>query len=184
MHNVALALTYALASGVSLEAAAPVLAQLTPLRRRMERYEANGRSVLDDTAAHPESLQATFEVASMLRDGRMVVVYAVRGARGAEINARNAIALADLANEHRARLLVVTAAHDLAGPADRVTGEERYAAERALKSRGRAYTWCDNLADAIGTALKETRPGDLIVLTGAQGMNEGRRLISSADTAA
>ena len=38
LRNVALALTYALASGVSVEAARGVLGRLVPLHRRMERY--------------------------------------------------------------------------------------------------------------------------------------------------
>ena len=85
LRNVALALTYALGDGLPVSAAAPVVAGLKPLRRRMETYRVDGRLVLDDTAAHPDSFRATFDVASMLPGGHATVVYAVRGRRGVEI---------------------------------------------------------------------------------------------------
>jgi hypothetical protein len=97
----------------------------------MERYEIAGRTVLDDTAAHPDSLRATLDVSSMLRCNRTVVVYAVRGMRGVDINHRNARALADLTQEYAVSTLVVTAAAGAAGPADRVTAEEAASANRA-----------------------------------------------------
>ena len=126
LQNVALALTYALAAGVTVEQARAVLSGLQPLRRRMDHFEISGRQVLDDTAGHPDSLQATFEVAAMLarspamRPGaRVVVVYAIRGSRGEDINHRNALALADLVAEHGFDRLVVTGSQDVAGPSDR-----------------------------------------------------------------
>ncbi len=71
-----------MASGVGHSDAAQILRTLSPLRRRMETYQAGGRLVLDDTAAHPDSFRATFEVADLIARGRasrVVVAYAVRG---------------------------------------------------------------------------------------------------------
>ena len=185
LENVALALTYALAAGGTLRQMRPVLRRLEPLPRRMERSAVDGRVVLDDTAGHPESLRATFEVADMLRrspqvaaGARMIVVYALRGRRGEEINRRNGLALADLAAEHGAAALLVTAAADVAGAADRANDAEIDATRAALASRFQPYDWFDRLADAARAAIAGTRPGDLIVLVGAQGMNEGRRLLA------
>jgi UDP-N-acetylmuramoyl-L-alanyl-D-glutamate--2,6-diaminopimelate ligase len=145
--------------------------------------------VLDDTAGHPDSLRATFDVAATLArsprvdpDGRMVVVYAIRGSRGADINHRNATALADLAAEHGASRLIVTASSDVAGPHDRAVPEEVAATHAAFASRYQKFDWCDELETAIGEAMAATGAGDLIVLAGAQGMNEGARFLSSAGT--
>ena len=100
LRNVALAIAYATAAEVPPAAIAAALRTLVPLRRRMERYEAAGRAVLDDTAAHPDSFRATFEVADLLAAGRspcrVAAAYAIRGSRGADINRRNAEALAEL----------------------------------------------------------------------------------------
>ncbi len=100
LRNVALALTYAIGIGLPVTTAREVVASLTPLRRRMERYDVRGRTILDDTAGHPDSLTATFEVAALLPHRELAVVYAVRGRRGPDINRRNAVALADLCSLH------------------------------------------------------------------------------------
>ena len=187
LKNVALALAYALATGLPIDAAGPVLRRLRPQHRRMEHLAVEGRLVLDDTAGHPDSLQATFDVAAMLTrsprmsaEGRVVVVYAIRGQRGAEINRRNALALADLAAEHGVDRLIVTGAADVAGPRDRPAAEEVDAARDGFASRRQKIYWCDRLADAARAAMDATQPGDLVVLVGAQGMNEGQPLLSSA----
>ena len=185
LRNVALALAYALAVGVPMDHARDVLPRLQPLRRRMERYQAHGRTVLDDTAAHPDSLHSTFDVADLLSAGlaaahpgsRVVVVYAVRGSRGADINRRNALSIADLAEIHRVDSLLLTASADVAGPWDQVQPDEADAATAALRERGRPFQWHDTLGAATRAALDDTKPGDLIVLVGAQGMNEGQALL-------
>ena len=174
LRNVALALTYARAFGLRLDAAREVLAGLVPLRRRMERYTIAGRTVLDDTAGHPESFDATFEVADLLPAERIVIAYALRGSRGADINRRNALSLAEHALTLGAHRTIVTDAAETAGALDRVTSDEREAAREAFRERGLSPSWHDTMRGAMQEAADATSPGDLIVLIGAQGMNAGR----------
>ena len=185
LRNVALAIAYATAAGVPPSDAAAALSTLVPLRRRMERYEAAGRAVLDDTAAHAQSFRATFQVADLLAAGRAashgrcrtVVVYAIRGRRGVDINRRNAEALAELVGGRRIDSAIVTAALDVSGEADLATAEEIDAAREAFREHGVASEWHDTLRAAIRAAAAQTGAGDLIVLIGAQGMNEGKRIL-------
>jgi UDP-N-acetylmuramoyl-L-alanyl-D-glutamate--2,6-diaminopimelate ligase len=177
LRNVALAATYALASGVPSAAVRDVLGHLAPLRRRMERYQANGREILDDTAAHPESFRATFETVDLIPHSRAAAVYAIRGNRGVDINRRNALALADLSLVHGIDPLIVTASEDVAGPHDGVLDEEREAALNAIASRGQQYVFEPELDAALRMAMDATAPGDLVLLLGAQGMDRGRDLI-------
>ena len=125
-------------------------------------------------------LQAALDVASMLHHRHAAVVYAVRGSRGADINRRNALALADLTALHGFGTLIVTAASDAAGPADVVTPAETDATKQALVEKGCRFVWHDALAAAVQEAIERTAAGDLIVLLGAQGMNQGRRMIEAA----
>jgi UDP-N-acetylmuramoyl-L-alanyl-D-glutamate--2,6-diaminopimelate ligase len=180
LRNVALALTYALASGVSVEAARDVLGRLEPLHRRMERYRVAGREILDDTAGHPESFRATFETAGQIPHRRIAAVYALRGHRGVDLNRRSAAALADLAHVHGVDPLILTAYVGETGPNDVVADEEREAALDAVTSRGGQFVFEPRLDAALRMALDATAPGDLILLLGAQGMDRGRDLLSSA----
>lgn len=184
LKNVALALAYGLSAGVTIEQARRVLRHLEPLPRRMQRFDLAGRTVLDDTAGHPDSLEATFDVAAMLAraaggPGRRgsVVVYAIRGSRGVDVNRRNALALSGLAAAHGVARLIVTASADVAGPHDRATEEEIDATRQAFTEQRQSIAWFDALHDATRDAVEHTAAGDLIVLVGAQGMNDGRRLL-------
>jgi UDP-N-acetylmuramoyl-L-alanyl-D-glutamate--2,6-diaminopimelate ligase len=177
VRNVALALSYALAAGIPAGPAIEALASLQALPRRMERYEVDGRMVLDDTAAHPDSFAAVFDVVRVLAADTSVVVYALRGNRGADINRRNALALSDLTFLHGVSHLIVTAAADRTHDTDRVSIEEVDAARQAFVERGRRFVWHDSLDGATREALRRTERGDLVVLLGAQGMNDGRRLL-------
>lgn len=177
--NAALALTYALAAGINMDVARDVLKVLRPLRRRMEHYGIAGRSILDDTAAHADSLRATFEVASQLPHESLAVVYALRGSRGAEINRQNARALADLTAIHGADTVIVTASADASHEKDRAEPAEIDATRHELASRGVRIRWHDTLHAALRDVMHRTRPGDLVLLIGAQGMDEGRTMLES-----
>ena len=180
LRNVALAIAYAVGTGLPATTVREIVATLTPLRRRMERYEVNGRTVLDDTAAHPDSLAATFDVAALLPHRALAVVYAIRGRRGPDINRRIATALADLSFLHGGEPLIVTSAADRVSALDMPTAEEVDVTRQALVARGRRFVWHDGLGDAIRDASARTRAGDLIVLVGAQGMNDGKTLLGAS----
>ena len=177
VRNASLAVAYALLSGVHPDKTREVLATIRPLPRRMERYEVDGRHVLDDTGAHPDSFGATFEVVRLLPARSIMVLYALRGNRGADINRRNALALSDLTFVHGVSHLIVTASADRTAEADRVSAAEVDAARQAFVERGRRFVWHDSLDTAAAEALRRSQPGDLLVLLGAQGMNDGRRML-------
>jgi UDP-N-acetylmuramoyl-L-alanyl-D-glutamate--2,6-diaminopimelate ligase len=177
LRNVALALTYALAGGVPLEAAREVLGRLRPLPRRMEVFAVAGRKVLDDTAGHADSLRAAFDVAALLPHSSIAAVYAVRGRRGVDVSRQNALALGDLVPLHGVDPLIVTASVDAASPADTATEAEIDATRQALVARGCRFIWHDALEAAMRDAVERTGTGDLLVLVGAQGMNAGREIL-------
>jgi UDP-N-acetylmuramoyl-L-alanyl-D-glutamate--2,6-diaminopimelate ligase len=180
VRNVGLALAWALVDGVELDTAAEALARLTPLPRRLERISLGGRTLLDDTAAHPDSLEVAFEVAALLPRVALRVAWAIRGGRGVEINRRNALALADLAFAHRAQDVVMTAAAEAVGDHDRASAGEIDAARQACRERGRPFIWHDTLRGTMSELARRSSPGDLLLLVGAQGMNEGRRMLEEA----
>ena len=174
LRNVALALTFARQIGLPVADAKEVLANLQPLRRRMERMDIAGRVVLDDTAGHPESFDATFEVADLIPADRVIVAYALRGSRGSEINSRNAVSLADHAQTLGAARVVVTEASDTARSLDAVQPDEADAAREAFRGRGIDPVWHETMKGAMEDVARHSRPGDLVVLIGAQGMDAGR----------
>jgi len=180
VRAVGLALAHALARDVNVRTARRALANLVPPRRRMQRFDLGGRTVLDDVAAHPDSFRGVFEVADLLPHDRLVVACAMRGHRGVDINRRNALALADMALQYAAGRVIVTASSDTAGETDRASADEIDATRAAFAERGCEIAWHDTLAAGMRDAAVSSSGGDLVVLVGAQGMDRGARLLREA----
>jgi UDP-N-acetylmuramoyl-L-alanyl-D-glutamate--2,6-diaminopimelate ligase len=177
--NAALAVTAALVAGASTEDVVRGLATIAPIRRRMEIVHAPAPLVVDDSVGHPRSIAQVADLVRALPGRRVRVVYAIRGARGPGINARNAAALGALVAECGATL-VVTASDDVADARNRVHDEERRAVEDTLRRDGVPYHYEHTLQAAVHAALRDAEANDLVLLLGAQGMDEGARFAREA----
>lgn len=183
--NAGIAAAAALCLGAPVERVRRGLRAFRSPRRRMEIVHHGRFTALDDTVGHPDSITAVFEVASRLDHRRLHAVYAVRGGRGAEINRRDAEAVAIWARRLGIAGLVVTAAAEATDEANRVEPPERRAFIEPLQRTGIEHRYRERLDDAIGVALAGVGRGDLLLLLGAQGMNTGaetlRRRLPTAE---
>ncbi|HJR41569.1 MAG TPA: cyanophycin synthetase, partial [Gemmatimonadaceae bacterium] len=174
------------------EAVTHALAEMAPVRRRMEVVRDARPLVIDDTAGHPDTLRAVFaSIAPIARSG-LRVLFGVRGARGVEINERLATTLAELIGE-RAReesvKLVVTWSEGTASPRDRVTPEERDAVLRTVDAALERLAHTGDLraipeptlAGAVRAVLDGVRDDELVLLLGAQGMDGAAELVLTSD---
>lgn len=175
--NAALAATAALCLGVDPDSIRCALAAFPPPRRRMEIIHRGAFTVLDDTVGHPDSISAVFEVAGALPHRKLHVVYAIRGQRGNEINRRDADAIGIWATRTPLASFAVTSSIDAADERNRVEPNERDAFLAGLRGHGLPYEEWDRLADAVIFAIERAGPGDLVLLLGAQGMNEGAEVV-------
>ncbi|HET7239679.1 MAG TPA: Mur ligase family protein [Gemmatimonadales bacterium] len=180
--NAALAATAALVAGASPEAITEAVAEQAPIPRRMEIVRTDAPVVLDDTVGNPRTLAAVFDSIAVIPHRRLRIVFGIRGSRGAEINGRLGTALAALVTG-RARdmpvRLVVTASIDTAGPRDRVGGSEGEALLAPLRAGAVAFEYEPTLAAAVRRAVDGSGAGDLVLLLGAQGMNQAAELARS-----
>ncbi|HYC33863.1 MAG TPA: Mur ligase family protein, partial [Gemmatimonadales bacterium] len=177
--NAALAATTALLAGASPLGVTEAVAEVPPIRRRMELVRHARPAILDDTSGNPRTLRAVFDSIRAIPHARLRIAFGIRGARGAEINRRLAGTLAALIRARKEAgsvQLVVTASEDTAGPRDRVAEEERHAVERVLSDAEVAYRYEPTLAAAVRTVLEDGDPDDLVLLLGAQGLDEAARL--------
>ncbi len=178
VENAMLAATAALIHDIAPAAIASALENFQGVERRMDIFELDGLTVVDDTALNPGSIEAVFHTIRALRYQHLVVVTAIRGGRGAAINAANAATLATL-QRSLAFTLIITDSADKVGAADKVTLEERLAFLQTLNTFHADYTHTSTLPSAIKTALKHTDTDDLLVLIGAQGMDAGRQVLTT-----
>ena len=173
--NAALAATTALVAGATPRGVTEAVAEVTPIRRRMELVRHAAPAILDDTSGNPRTLRAVFDSIRVIPHRGLRIAFGIRGARGPAINRQLAAALAALVRERGAAIavrLVVTASEERAGPRDRVTEEEREAVESVLREAGAAYRYEPRLEAAVAAVLDGWGPDDLVLLLGAQGMDQ------------
>lgn len=177
MANAAAAVGVALGLGVEPHFIQEALATFPGVERRLEVFRLADLTVVDDTALNPASLDAVFRVVAALPHQRLVVVYALRGGRSPAVNRINALALGEWGHRLAFAALVTTSSVAHVGEVDRVRPEEEEAFFAGLATAGLTCLHFPDLRDAVAAALARTRPGDLLLLLGAQGMDAGRAVL-------
>ncbi|MBO2518750.1 MULTISPECIES: Mur ligase family protein [Limnochorda] len=176
-QNAAAAAAIALALGMSPETVVQGLARVRPARRRMEPVYEGGFRVLDDTTGHPASFEALFRsLAAVPREG-VVLLTAVRGSRGEAINRANARAIARWVRDLPIRHVVVTASTEAVHPKDAVQPGEWQAFREELAHAGVLAEYHLELEPAVEAALATVRPGEILVLAGAQGLDQATPIL-------
>ncbi|MEW5762569.1 MAG: Mur ligase family protein [Bacillota bacterium] len=178
VYNALLAATAALVLDAPPYAVVRALRTFRGVARRMQVYRAGPLTVVDDTALNPASIDAVMAtIRSVFGSQRLTAVYAVRGGRGPEINRRNALVFASwLARFPGSRLIATSSAGEV-GAGDVVSPEEEEAFHATLRRHGISCPHYSDLRAALAAALDITRGEGILVLLGAQGMDNGSRVL-------
>jgi UDP-N-acetylmuramoyl-L-alanyl-D-glutamate--2,6-diaminopimelate ligase len=172
VSNAALAAVVALLAGGAPAGVTESVAELAPIRRRMEVIRQTSPTILDDTVGNPRAVDAVFATIRAIPHRSLRVAFGIRGSRGAAINRRLAAALARAVRSTPGPvLLVVTSSEDAAGARDRVREDEREAVLTVLREEAVAFGYEPTLAAAVRRVLEGSGEGDLVLLLGAQGMD-------------
>lgn len=179
VENALLAAAAALIHGVPLRIVSSALANFRGPERRMNVFHMSGRTIIDDTALNPASIDAVFHALSPFRARHIIVVNAIRGCRGPQMNEANAAVLAKW-QKNLGFSLIITSSIGNVSESDIVTFDEKVAFLGTLDTNKISYTYFSSLPASLAAALRESSQNDLIVLLGAQGMDDGRKILTSA----
>ncbi|MBP2653203.1 MAG: murE 1 [Firmicutes bacterium] len=177
IENAALAAAAALLHGVSPTILAKALSTFSAVPRRMEIFHHANITILDDTALNPGSINAIFETLCTFPHRHLIVVNAIRGCRGAAINSANALAMANW-RQKLSFSLIITSSLGATSLNNTVTTDEKSAFLTTLENSNTPYIFTNTLSSAILSALDAANPGDIIALLGAQGMDDGYKILS------
>ncbi|WP_457614300.1 Mur ligase family protein [Methanopyrus sp.] len=180
LYNALAAVAAAGALGVDREDIIEGLRTYRPLKRRFERL-CDDPLIYDDFCHNPDGVLATVRALRRLGRSEAVIVFAIRGSRGVDINRQIARALAegakDLQKEGIRVHLIVTSSDGLVDETNVVRPEEREAFLKELERSGVDYEYYDRLEDALERALELANDDTVVLLGGAQGMEPAREIL-------
>jgi len=179
IYNALAAVTCCLLLDVPIQSIARVLKKAKAVPRRMELIYEKDFSIIDDFSHNPASYEAVLSSIQGLPYKNIYIVNAIRGNRGLLINTENAEILKQWTQILKVKDLIITSSTEFVASTDKVTAQEKEVFIDTLYKANVLYKYEDRLSDAIKRALSQIQAGDLLLLLGAQGMKEGKRICLS-----
>ena len=177
IYNALAAITAALYFNISMDDIKKALDEFIGVSRRLEKIYDEDFLVIDDFSHNPASYDAVLETIQTLDYNKVVIVTSIRGNRGVEVNKDNANIISYWYNILGNTELIISLSNDTVKENDRVSDEELLAMARVFKENQITYDTCINLEDAIRLALEKVERNDILLLLGAQGMNQGKEVL-------
>jgi UDP-N-acetylmuramoyl-L-alanyl-D-glutamate--2,6-diaminopimelate ligase len=175
VYNAMVAVLAGLLCGVPVQTIQRALRNFRGVERRFELIFEDEFKVIDDHFANSGNIDVTLETLKYMDYRSLHVVYAIRGSRGVTVNRESAQALARWAPVLGVKEIIATTSISHVTDKDLVTDEEAAEFRAVMDHAGLKTVICDELPDAVARGLARTRPGDILLLAGCQGMDHGAR---------
>jgi len=146
------------------------------VERRFQIIYKDEFMIIDDLFLNEDNIDAGMKALKNLDYNKIHFVHAIRGSRGVEVNRENAERMADWFPQVGITKVTLTASRSHAGKLDTVTEEETAVFMKVMKDRGIAVAFHPELQDALSASLDRVEPGDILLITGAHGMDYGAKI--------
>ncbi|MBM7552055.1 Mur ligase family protein [Thalassobacillus pellis] len=176
VYNSMAAITAGLLSGVSISTIQETLRTFGGVERRFEMIYDKDVKVLDDHFANAGNINVTLETLKYMDFNNLHLIYAIRGARGIEVNRENAETIAEWATKLGVDEITATSSVSHVTEKDKVQEEEVEIFQQVMEDAGITVHLYDELPEAITHALASIESEDLVLLGGCQGMDHGAEI--------
>jgi UDP-N-acetylmuramoyl-L-alanyl-D-glutamate--2,6-diaminopimelate ligase len=180
VYNALSALGMALAQGICPEDAARAISSYEGVERRFQRVYAGPFQIYDDHYGNAGNVRMTLSTLEKMTMNRLHLAFAVRGNRGVTVNREIAEEMAHWKNRLPWSTFLVSLSRDVTGPKDDVKDEETAALISTLRRAGYDPVIRETLKETMEEIVAAAKPGDVVVLGGAQGMDPGARIALEA----
>lgn len=176
VYNTLAAIAASLYFGVEIEDINEALSTFKGIKRRLDKIYDKDFRVYDDFCHNPASYEAVFETAQSMDYNDIIIINAIRGNRGIEINKDNAKAIVDWHSLLGVKKIILSLSNDTVTEKDKVASEEVMVYKKMLTDAKINFEIKDTLKKSMDDALKIVKNGDVILLLGAQGMDKGKEI--------
>ncbi|OZU89250.1 UDP-N-acetylmuramyl peptide synthase [Virgibacillus indicus] len=173
VYNSMVAIIIGLLNGVSISAIQQTLKEFKGVPRRFQFILESEFKIIDDHFANPGNIDVTMETVNFMDYKQLHLVYAIRGQRGPVTNRENAETIVKWASKLGLKEIIATKSVSHVTSKDEVSDEEVVSFLDVMTKAGIEVKLYDELPDAIQDGLEQAEKGDLVVLAGCQGMDEG-----------
>jgi UDP-N-acetylmuramoyl-L-alanyl-D-glutamate--2,6-diaminopimelate ligase len=177
VYNALAATAVALTFGVDISIIRETLSKVKGVRRRLEKIYESNFLVIDDFSHNPASYEAVFETIQSLEYNNLILVNAIRGNRGVQVNKENAEVIASWTPVLGINKLILSLSNDTVNDKDKVSKDELTIYKDIFYKNSIKFEVFDTLKQSIRKALETVEKNDIILLLGAQGMDKGRETL-------
>lgn len=176
IYNTLAAVTCGVLLDVPMESIVKALKGFVGVPRRMETIYKGEYTVIDDFSHNPASYETVFQSIQSMQYHNLYIVNAIRGNRGVEINYEIAEVLKNWYPILKIKDMLITSSVDYVGTLDKVRKEERDVFIQVLSRNNIPFHYNDSLKESITKAINMLEKGDILLLLGAQGMDQGAEI--------
>lgn len=177
VYNAMVAIAVALLCDVPIATIQEGIRAFKGVERRFQFIYEDDFIVIDDHFANAGNINVTLETLEHMKYKQLHLVYAIRGSRGKTVNKENAETIVNWAERLGIKELIATTSDSHVTDKDRVTAEEQHVFQQVMEEAQLDVHLHRELPEAIAAALSRVQPGDVILLAGCQGMDEGAGIL-------
>lgn len=175
--NSVIAIIIALVMGIDIPSIQKALKNFRGVERRFELIYDEKFKILDDHFANEKNIDATMNSLLKMDYKNLHFLYAIRGNRGVEVNRESAERMCYWLKQLHPKRVMATLSRDQVGKKDEVSAQELEIYQKVLKSYDIDCPIYDTLEEAIYQVLSFAEEGDIVLLAGCQGMDQGAQFV-------
>lgn len=173
VYNALVAIIIALLEGICVQTIQQALSSFTGVKRRFEVIYNEDFMIIDDHFANRGNINVTLNTLTAMNYNQLHLVYAIRGNRGVDVNRENAETIVEWAKKLKLNSIIATKSVSNVTHFDKVSNTEKNVFVEVMNQAKITVDLYNELEDAIKKSLENVQKGDIILLAGCQGMDDG-----------
>lgn len=177
IYNALTAIIVGLANDLSVETVKRGIEAFEGVERRFHILYDEEFMIVDDLFLNENNIESSMRTLESLSYQSIKIVHAIRGSNGPELNRENATKMAEWFKKLSIDKMVLTASRSHVKLKDQVSEEELNAFLTVMADNEIEVEYHDDLEQALSVSLNLIEQGDLMLITGARGMDYGARTL-------
>ncbi|WP_423188612.1 Mur ligase family protein [Alkalibacterium sp. f15] len=176
VYNATTAILTALLNDLPLAYVRSEIGKFKGVERRFHVLYDKEFTIIDDLLLNENNIDSSMKTVEDLNYASFHIVHAIRGNNGQKLSLENAEAMARWCHKLEIDKIILTASHSHVKEKDRVLEEELNTFLNVMEQAQIEVAFFEELEEALVCGLKRMEHGDLFLISGARGMDDGAKI--------